>query len=72
MDDQFFLVEKLQRTVPFHINGITKVAVRGWKHGNDRAGLMVVGCFIDRLANCKLRHGELLLELSKRLSPRIG
>jgi hypothetical protein len=36
------------------------------------AALVFVGCVIDLLANRKLRHRELLLELSKRLSPPHG
>jgi hypothetical protein len=60
--DQFFLVEKLEGTVPFHINRVPKVAVNRWEHGNDHAHLMVVGCFVDCVANGKLRHRKLLLE----------
>jgi hypothetical protein len=65
MNDQFFLNEKLERAVPFHVNGVSEIVVNCWKHGDDRATLVVVGCIIDLLANCKLRHRELLLELSK-------
>ena len=45
VNDQIFLGEKLERTVPFHIDGVPKVAVNCWEHGNDDAVLMVVGCF---------------------------
>jgi hypothetical protein len=60
--DQFFLVEKLEGAIPLHIDSVPKVAVNRWEHGNDHAHLMVVGCFIDLVANCKLRHRKLLLE----------
>ncbi|MGZ5870692.1 MAG: hypothetical protein ACXWKP_01120 [Bradyrhizobium sp.] len=59
VNDQFFLNEKLERAVPFHVNGVSKIVVNCWKHGDDRATLVVVGCIIDLLANCKLRHREL-------------
>jgi hypothetical protein len=62
VNDQVFFGEKLQCAVPFGIDGVAKVAVRGRKHGNDRATLMIVGCFVDPVANCKLRHRKLLLE----------
>jgi hypothetical protein len=65
MNDQLFLNEKLERAVPFHVNGVSEIVVNCWKHGDDHATLVVVGCIIDLLANCKLRHRELLLELSK-------
>jgi hypothetical protein len=65
VNDQFFLSKKLERSVPLHVNGISKVAVDCWKHGDDRAALVVVGGIIDLFANCKLRHRKLLLELSK-------
>jgi hypothetical protein len=29
VNDQFFLGEKLERTVPFHVDGVAKVAIRG-------------------------------------------
>ena len=61
---QFFLGEKLERAVPFRVNRVPKTAVNCRKHGDDRTHLMVVGCIIDFLANRKLRHRELLLELS--------
>jgi hypothetical protein len=61
MDDQFFLVEKLQRAVPLHIDGVSKIAVYRRKHGTDDAALMPVARSIDPLANCKPRHRELLL-----------
>src|ERR1700687_1110435 len=67
--DQLLLGEKLERAVPFRVNGVPKVAVNCRKHGDDRTHLMVVGCVIDRLANRKLRHPELLLESSMRLYP---
>ncbi len=68
VNDQIFFGEKLKRAVPFGIDGIAKMTVRGREHGNDRAALMFVGCFIDPVANCKLRHRKLLLESSTRLS----
>jgi hypothetical protein len=67
MNDEFFFVEKLQRAISFDIDGIAKVAVRGRKHGNHGAGLMVIGCLVDPLADCKLRHRELLLESPDRI-----
>jgi len=60
VNDQFLLSKKLQRTVPFGINGVPEAAVNRRKHGDDRAHLMVVGRIIDLLANRKLRHRELL------------
>lgn len=65
VNDQFFLSEKLERAVPLGVNGVPKGAVNCWKHGNDRAPLVVVGRVIDLLANFKFRHRELLLELSE-------
>jgi hypothetical protein len=65
MTDEFLFGEKLQRAVPFEVDGISEVAVDCWKHGDHRAALVVVGRIIDLLANRKLRHREILLELSK-------
>jgi hypothetical protein len=65
MTDEFLFGEKLQRAVPFEVDGISEVAVNGWKHGDHRAALVVVCGVIDLLANRKLRHREILLELSK-------
>jgi len=39
---QFFLGKKLQCTVAFHVNGISKAAVQCREHGNDDAVVMVV------------------------------
>jgi hypothetical protein len=64
VNDQLFLGEKLEGAVPFHVNGISKIAVNCWKHGDDRAALMIVGCTIDLLANRKLRHREPLTRIS--------
>jgi hypothetical protein len=72
VDDQFFFREKLQRAISFHIDGIAKVAVRGWKHGDDDAAFVVVGGFVDPLANGKFGHRELLLESVTRVSAQIG
>jgi hypothetical protein len=66
VNDQSFFGEKLERAVPFRVNGVHKVAVNCRKHPNDRTHLMVVGCVIDLLANRKLRHRKLLLEFRKR------
>jgi hypothetical protein len=62
-------LEQLERAVPLHVDGVSKVALDCRKHGDDRAALMVVGCIVDFLANRKLRHRELLLESSMRLYP---
>ena len=43
VNDKFFLGEKLQRAVPFGVDGVPKAAVNCRKHGDDRATLMVVG-----------------------------
>jgi hypothetical protein len=67
VNDQFFLGEKLERTVPFGVNGIPKAAVNCRKYGDDRTHLMIVGRIIDRLANRKLCHRELPLESWVRL-----
>src|SRR5512136_1080891 len=64
VNNQIFLSKKLQRTVAFHVDGVAKVAVNCREHGDDDAVLMVVGCFLDPLSDCKFRHGELLPELS--------
>jgi hypothetical protein len=72
VNDQLFLGEELERAVALHIDGIAEVAVRGRKHGDDDAGFMVVGRFIDLLANCKFGHRELLLESLTRVSAQIG
>ena len=67
VNDQLFLGEKLERAIPFHVHRVSKVTVICWEHGDDSAALMVVRCFVDLLANRKLRHRELLLESSVRL-----
>jgi hypothetical protein len=65
MDDEFFLGEELERALAFHVNGVSEVVIDCRKYGDDHPAFVVVGCVIDPLANCKLRHRELLLELSK-------
>jgi len=72
VNDQFFLSDELERAVTFHVDGVSKIAIIGWEHGNNDAAFMVVGCFIDPIANRKLRHRELLLESSMRLSHRFA
>jgi hypothetical protein len=57
--DQLFLVEKLQRAIPFRVNGISKAAVNCWEHGHDRAALMIVWLHINLFADGKFRHQEL-------------
>jgi len=69
MDDQFFLVEKLQRAVSLHIDGVSKIGVYRRKCGTDDAGLMPVARSIDPLANCKPRHRELLLGIIDPVIP---
>jgi hypothetical protein len=64
MNDQFFLGQKLERAIPFHIDGVSEISVICWKHGNNDAVFMVVGCFIDSIANRKLRHRAPPLESS--------
>src|ERR1700722_10826400 len=54
VDDQFFFGQKLKRAVPFHIDGVSKIAVVRREHGNNDAAFMVVGCSIDLIANRKL------------------
>src|ERR1700733_204550 len=54
VDDQFFLGQKLKRAVPFHIDGVSKIAVVRREHGNNDAAFMVVGRSIDLIANRKL------------------
>jgi hypothetical protein len=49
VNDQFFLGEELERAVTFHVNGVSKVVVNCWKHTDDCAALMFVGCVIDLL-----------------------
>jgi hypothetical protein len=60
VNDQFFLSQKLECAVPLHIDGVSKIAIICREHGNDDAVFMIVGCFIDPIANRKLRHRELL------------
>jgi hypothetical protein len=69
MNDQFFLVEKLQRAVPLHIDGVSKIALYRRKHGTDDAGLMPAVRFIDPLANRKPRHRKLLLGIIDPIIP---
>src|SRR5258706_10289963 len=64
VNDQFFLGEKLERAIPFRVNGVSKIPVNCWKHSDDRTNLMVVGCIIDLLTNRKFRHREPPLESS--------
>src|SRR6186997_2915839 len=72
VNDQFFLGEKLERAVAFHIDGVAKMAVGGRKHRNDGAGfMMVVGCFVDLVADCKLCHRKLLSELLRQLRHKL-
>src|SRR6266702_6115916 len=72
VDDQTFLDEELERAVAFHVDRVAKMAVRGRKHRNDSAGLMmVVGCLVDLVANCKLCHRKLLSELSRQLRHKL-
>jgi hypothetical protein len=59
VNDQFFFGKKLERAVPFGVNGVPEAAVNCRKYGDDRTHLMIVGRIIDRLANRKLRHREL-------------
>jgi hypothetical protein len=56
VNDYLFFGEKLEQTVAFHIDSVSEAVVNCWKHGNDRSALVVVGCIIDQLANCELRH----------------
>jgi hypothetical protein len=60
VNDQFFFREELKRAIALDIDGIAKVAIRGWKHRNDDAVLMVVSRFFNSLADCKFGHRELL------------
>jgi hypothetical protein len=60
VDDQFFFGEELERAIALHIDGIAKIAVRGWKDGDDDAAFMIVRRFVDPFANRKFGHRELL------------
>src|SRR5258706_13597703 len=63
VNDQTFLDEELERAVAFHVDRVAKMAVPGRKHRNGSARLMmVVGCFVDLVANCELCHPKLLPE----------
>jgi hypothetical protein len=68
-NDQFFLGEKLERTVTLHIHGVTKVAVRGGEDRNDDAVLMVVGRLFYPFANRKFRHRNVPFRESYADSP---
>jgi hypothetical protein len=72
VNDQFFLGKELERAIALHVDGVAKIAIRCRKHGNDDAGFMVVGRFIDLLANRKFGHRELLLESLTQVSAQIG
>jgi hypothetical protein len=58
--------------VPFRIDGVSKIAIICWEHGNNDTAFMVVGCFIAPIANRKLRHRELHLKSSMRIISQIG
>jgi hypothetical protein len=58
MNDKLFLGEKLERAVSFRVDGVSKVAVNGWKDGDDRAALMVISYIVDLLANRKFCHRD--------------
>src|ERR1700760_3214994 len=60
VNNQFFFREKLERTVTFHVHGITEVAVRGREDRNDDAGLTVVARLFNAFANRKFRHNVFL------------
>jgi hypothetical protein len=72
VNDQFFFREELERAIALHIDRVAKIAVRGRKDGNDDAGFMIVGRFINRFANRKFGHHELPPESPARLSTQIG
>ena len=52
--DQFFLGKKLQRAVPFRVNGVPETAVDCWKHGDDLAYFMLANRVFNLLANREL------------------
>jgi hypothetical protein len=58
--DQSFFVEELERAIALHVDRVSEIAFDGWKHGDDRAALMVVGSIVDLLADYKFRHRDLL------------
>ena len=72
VNDQLFLGKELERAIALHIDGVAEVTVLGRKHGDDDAGFMIVGRFVDLLANRKLRHRELLLESSMPTVDRVA
>jgi hypothetical protein len=49
--DQSFFVEELERAIALHVDRVSEIAFDGWKHGDDRAALMVVGSIVDLLAD---------------------
>jgi hypothetical protein len=53
VNDQFFLDQKLKRAVAFHIDRVSEIAVIRWEHGNNDTAFMIVGRFIDSIANRK-------------------
>jgi hypothetical protein len=59
----------LERAVPLHIDGVSKIAIICREDGNNDTAFMVVGCFIDPIANRKLRHRELHLNIDARTDP---
>jgi hypothetical protein len=48
----------LKRAVTFHIDGVSEIAVICWEYGNHDAAFMVVGCFIDSIANRRDRRQQ--------------
>jgi hypothetical protein len=50
VNDQLFFREELERAIALHIDRIPKIAVGGWKNGNDDALFMIVGRLFNPLA----------------------
>ena len=72
MNHEFILGEKLQRAVSFRVNGVSKLAVNGWKDGDDRAAFMVVRYTVDLFANRKFCHRDPLRIIGAIISPRMS
>jgi hypothetical protein len=69
VNDQLFFREKLERAIALHIDRVPKIAVSGWKYGNDDALFMIVGRLFNLLAYRKFGHRELLSESNGAIIP---
>jgi hypothetical protein len=69
VNDQFFFREELERAIALHIDRVPKIAVSGWKNGDDDALFMIVGRLFNPFAYRKFCHRELLSDSSGAIIP---